>query len=262
MKKFLIPSILLLAASVSAQTTTHVMNIQVKGGEKIQYKISNIDNITFEETDEELPLIKNGDFGKGASSAWTLVNVNSKPFNLMKIDEDKGELQIGVDNYSQYGGDSRWMCYQKLDNPEFEVGTTYIMSAMINIAPQDFYMSDDGNNLKREMDFGFAIFPNTANMKTQNDYKPGDDSFWYMDITMDNGKGRYPFLTGTSGFESMIDLNINRRPDPDMKSGKFTMDTAHIGGYLVFYVRLRGTCPSVKPISIKDVKIEKYVAEE
>lgn len=202
-----------------------------------------------------IPILKNGDFGPGSSENWTIVNINDKPFELMKIDEEKGELQIGVDDYSQYGGDSRFMCYQKLDSPDLEIGQTYVMSAMINIPAQDFYMSDDKNNLKREMDLGFALFPNTTNMTSQSDYKPsGDAKFWYMDVTMDNGKGKYPLLTGTSGFESFSSIHLNKRPD-SMGSGEFTMDADHMGGYIVFYVRLRNTCPSVKTISITDVSI-------
>lgn len=36
--------------------------------------------------------------------------------------------------------------------------------------------------------------------------------FWYMDVTMDNGKGRYPLLTGTAGFESFSSFHFNKRP--------------------------------------------------
>lgn len=201
-----------------------------------------------------VPILRHGDFGPGSSESWQIVNVNQKPFELMTIDEQAGELLIGVDDYAQYGGDSRFMCYQKLDSPDLEVGKTYVMSAMVSIPPQDFYMTADKKNLKREMDFGFALFPNTANMATQNDYKPGDTKFWYMDVTMDNGKGRYPLLTGTGGFESFSSIHLNKRPD-SMASGEFTMDEAHMGGYIVFYVRLRNTCPAVKTIRVTDVAI-------
>jgi len=201
-----------------------------------------------------VPILKNGDFGPGSSENWHIVNINNKPFELMKIDEQKGELQIGVDDYSQYGGDSRFMCYQKLDSPDLEIGKTYVMSASVNIPAQDFYMTEDHKNLKREMDFGFALFPNTANMATQNDYKPGDTKFWYMDVTMDNGKSRYPLLSGTSGFESFASIHLNKRPD-SMGKGEFTLDADHMGGYIVFYVRLRNPCPGVKTISVTDVSI-------
>lgn len=203
-----------------------------------------------------VPILKNGSFGPGSSENWQIVNVNNKPFELMKIDEAKGELQIGVEDYTQYGGDSRFMCYQKLDSPDLEIGKTYVMSAQVNIPPQDFFASQkpEKNDLKREMDFGFALFPNNANMKTQNDYKPGDTKFWYMDVTMDNGKGKYPLLTGTAGFEPFSSIRLNMRPST-MGSGEFTMDADHMGGYIVFYVRLRNTCKSVKTISVTDVSI-------
>lgn len=201
-----------------------------------------------------MPIIKNGNFGNGASGSWTLVNVNKKPFELMSIDEDNKVLNIGVENYSQYGGDSRWMCYQKLDSPDLEIGSTYIMSCMVDIPAQNFVMTDTKNNLKREMDFGFALFPNTTNMATQNDYKPGDTNFWYMDVSMDNGKGHYPLYSGTDGFQSFAGIHNNERPT-GMKTGEFTLDEAHMGGYIVFYVRLRNTCPGVKTIRVTDVQI-------
>lgn len=201
-----------------------------------------------------MPIIRHGDFRKGASESWTLVNVNKKPFELMRIDETTGELLIGVENYSQYGGDSRWMCYQKLDSPDLEIGSTYVMSCQVNLPAQNFVMTADKKNLKREMDFGFALFPNSANMNTQNDYKPGDDKFWYMDVSMDNGKGHYPLRDGTDGFQSFADIHNNERP-AGMKTGEFTMDANHMGGYIVFYVRLRGACPGVNTIRVTDVKI-------
>lgn len=201
------------------------------------------------------PIIKNGNFGAGASENWTIVNVNNKPFELMTIDESKGELQIAVENYSVIGGDSRFMCYQKLDSPDLQVGNTYVMSADINIPVQDFYMSANKQSLKREMDLGFALFPNNTNMQTQNDYKPsGNDAMWYMDVTMDNGKGHYPLIEGTDGFVPFSSIHINKRP-ATIGSGEFVMDEAHMGGYIVFYVRLRNPCPGVKPISITNVSI-------
>lgn len=202
-----------------------------------------------------MPILKHGDFGPGASESWTLVNVNKKSFELMTIDESKGELQIDVDNYAQYGGgDSRWMCWQKLESDDLEVGSTYIMSCNVDIPAQNFVMTDTKNNLKREMDFGFAIFPKTANMATQNDYKPSDSKYWYMDVSMDNGKGHYPLYEGTDGFKSFAAIHNNHRPD-GMSSGEFTLDADHMGGYIVFYVRLRNACPGVKTIRVKDVQI-------
>lgn len=265
MKKFLLPIAAVMALSVSAQNTTHVMNVETKDGAKVQYNISDIASITFDEVAAQEGLIKYGDFGTGASTAWKLVNVNSKSFELMKIDEENGWLEIAVDSYS--GGDSRWMCYQKLDNAAFEVGQTYQMSANVSITPQDFVEEFDattglGINTKREMDFGFALFPNNANMATQNDYKPGSSvdetqPYWYLDTTMDTGKSSYALVKGTEGFKPFSSINNSQRP-ASMTNGVFTMDDAHMGGYIVFYVRLRGTCTSVKPIKITDVKIEKY----
>ena len=40
-----------------------------------------------------------------------------------------------------------------------------------------------------------------------------------------------------------------------MGKGEFTLDADHMGGYIVFYVRLRNTCPGVKTISVTDVSI-------
>lgn len=201
------------------------------------------------------PILKSGNFGPGASENWTIVNVNNKPFELMTIDESNGALVIAVDDYSSIGGDSRFMCYQKLDSPDLEVGHTYQMSADISISAQDFYMSADKNGLKREMDLGFALFPNSTNMESQNDYKPsGNAAMWYMDITMDNGKGRYPLIDGTDGFVPFSSIHINKRPST-IGSGEFVMDEDHMGGYIVFYVRLRNACPRVNPISITNVSI-------
>lgn len=264
MKKFLLP-LAVIAFSASAQNTTHVMNVETKDGNKVQYEVSKITAITFEEVAEQQGLVKYGDFGRGASTAWKLTNVNNKSFELMKIDEENGWLEIAVDSYS--GGDSRWMCYQKLDNPEFEVGQTYKMSANVSITPQDFVADFDpttglGINTKREMDFGFALFPNNANMATQSDYKPGSSDdvsqpYWYLDTTQDGGKSGYALIKGTEGFKPFSSINNSQRPAA-MTNGVFTMDEAHMGGYIVFYVRLRATCTSVKPIKITDVKIEKY----
>lgn len=50
MKKFLLPSILLFGASAFAQdaSSPYLMNLQLKNGDKVQYEISNIESITFE----------------------------------------------------------------------------------------------------------------------------------------------------------------------------------------------------------------------
>lgn len=201
-----------------------------------------------------VPILKHGNFGNGASQSWHLVNVNNKPFDLMKIDENAGELQIGIDDYTPYADNSRWMCYQKLESSDLQKGVTYIMSCKVNIPAQNFVMTSDTQNLQREMDLGFAIFPNYTDMATQSDYKPGDMNFLYMDLTMDNGKSRYALYNGTDGFQSFSDLRSSARPDA-MKKGEFTFDDVYEGGYIVFYVRLRKPCPSVKTIRVTDVQI-------
>lgn len=47
MKKYLLPSILLFAASAFAQTTPNTMYLNLKNGNQVEYTISDIENITF-----------------------------------------------------------------------------------------------------------------------------------------------------------------------------------------------------------------------
>lgn len=198
-----------------------------------------------------LPIVENGNFGPGASQSWTLVNVNNRPFELMKIDESKGELQIGVDDYTPYGGDTRWMCWQKLESSDLVENGTYVVSCKIDIPAQDVAYP----STKRELDVALCIFPNDINMQTQSDYKPSSNTrLWYMDVTMDGGKSNYPLYEGTDGFKSFADIRNNYRPD-GMSTGEFVLDSRHVGGYVVIYVRLRKDCKNVKTIRITDIQI-------
>ncbi len=48
MKKYLLPSLLLCAASAFAQTTTYTLNVHLKNGDNVQYKVADIERITFD----------------------------------------------------------------------------------------------------------------------------------------------------------------------------------------------------------------------
>ena len=200
-----------------------------------------------------IPIIKGGDFDQGSAQHWTIVNLNNRPFELIQIDENEGQLLLSVDDYTQYGGDSRFMCYQKLNSPDLEVGKTYNLSASIYVPAQDF-VSTGGT---REMDLALALFPGNASMNSSSlDYKPGDTNYWYMDSNMDSGKPSYPLATGTAGFVPFTSIrNNNARPLPGMQQGDFTMDEIHLGGYVAVYVRLRNACKKVETIRIDQLSI-------
>ena len=53
MKKFLLPSILLCAATAYAQTSSYSLNIHLKNGESVKYEVTDIDRMTFEAPEEE-----------------------------------------------------------------------------------------------------------------------------------------------------------------------------------------------------------------
>lgn len=55
MKKYILPAMLTLAASAFAQTTPNTMYINLKDGSKVEYTITDIDNITFEEKQDVTP---------------------------------------------------------------------------------------------------------------------------------------------------------------------------------------------------------------
>lgn len=54
MKKYLLPSLLLCAASAFAQTSPYTLNIILKNGDKFQYSVADIDRLTFD-GEEETP---------------------------------------------------------------------------------------------------------------------------------------------------------------------------------------------------------------
>ncbi|WP_160630611.1 hypothetical protein [Duncaniella muris] len=52
MKKYLLPSLLLCAASAFAQTPAYTLSINLKNGDKVQYRVDEIDSMTFDESKE------------------------------------------------------------------------------------------------------------------------------------------------------------------------------------------------------------------
>lgn len=52
MKKYLLPSLLLCAASAFAQTPAYTLSINLKNGDKVQYRVDEIDSMTFNESKE------------------------------------------------------------------------------------------------------------------------------------------------------------------------------------------------------------------
>lgn len=48
MKKYLLPSFLLCAASAFAQTSTYTLNVHLKNGDNVQYNVADIERITFD----------------------------------------------------------------------------------------------------------------------------------------------------------------------------------------------------------------------
>lgn len=52
MKKYLLPSLLLCAASAFAQTPAYILSINLKNGDKVQYRVDEIDSMTFDESKE------------------------------------------------------------------------------------------------------------------------------------------------------------------------------------------------------------------
>ena len=196
-----------------------------------------------------IPILENGGFDD--NSGWTIQDINGKGGDVMKIED--GCLKISIDDYSPIGGDSRWACWQVLDSEDLVPGSTYKISAMVSITPQDFVNPLEAS-AAREMDIAVALMPNDTDMTSVSDYKPGDDRFWYMDTNMDAGKSNYPLIDGTAGFVEFSSFCTNQRP-ATMKDSQFTMDEDHLGGYICVYVRLRNACKNVKAIQFDSIEI-------